>query len=118
MLSKKKSGVDWKVTGHGPSRTVNPPCVWLHRAKQEMGWEKRPAEFKPYYETLLPENLGKHCREWPAGKANAGLHTLVEANSKPHDIVTYTNGSVTRDPSDWGFIVQQSGRTEHEDSDP
>ena len=30
--------------------------------------EKRPVEFKPYYKTLLSENLGTHCRGWPAGK--------------------------------------------------
>ena len=41
---------------------------------------------------------------------------LVEANSKPHDIVIYTDGSVTRDRSVWGFTVKQGGRTVHEDS--
>ena len=41
---------------------------------------------------------------------------LVEANSKPHDIVIYTDGSATRDRSGWGFIVKQGGRTAHEDS--
>ena len=35
---------------------------------------------------------------------------LVEANSKPHDIVIYTDGSVTRDRSGWGFTVKQDGR--------
>ena len=41
---------------------------------------------------------------------------LVEANSKPHDIVIYTDGSVTRDQSGWGFWAKQGGRTVHEDS--
>ena len=41
---------------------------------------------------------------------------LVEANSKPHDIVIYTDGSVTRDRSGWVFTVKQDGRTVHEDS--
>ena len=40
----------------------------------------------------------------------------VKANSKPHDIVIYTDGSVTRDRSGWGFTVKQGGRTVHEDS--
>ena len=40
----------------------------------------------------------------------------MEANSKPHDHVIYTNGSVTRDRSGWGFTVKQGGRTVHEDS--
>ena len=41
---------------------------------------------------------------------------LVEANSKPHDIVIYTDGSVTRDRSGWGFTVKQGGRAVQEDS--
>ena len=44
------------------------------------------------------------------------VHMLVEVNSKPHDIVIYTDGSVTRDRSGWRFIVKQGGRTVHEDS--
>ena len=40
----------------------------LTELKQVRDWEKRPVEFKPYYKTLLSENLGTHCREWPAGK--------------------------------------------------
>ena len=88
----------------------------LTELKQVRDWEKRPVEFKPYYKTLLSENLGTHCREWPAGKTNAEVQMLVEANSKPHDIVIYTDGSVTRDRSGWGFTVKQDGRTVHEDS--
>ena len=41
---------------------------------------------------------------------------LVEANSKPHGILIYTDGSVTRDRSGWGFTVKQGGRTVHEGS--
>ena len=88
----------------------------LPELKQVRDWEKRPDEFKPYYKTLLSENLGTHCREWPAGKANAEVQILVEANSKPHDIVIYSDGSVAKDRSGWGFTAKQGGRTVHEDS--
>ena len=88
----------------------------LTELKQVRDWEKRSVEFKLYYKTLLSENLGTHCREWPAGKTKAEVQMLVEANSKPHDIVIYTDGSVTRDRSGWGFTVKQGGRTVHEDS--
>ena len=54
-----------------------------------------------------------HCREWPAGKTNAEVQMLVEANSKPQ---VYTDGSVKRDRSGWGFTVKQGGRTVHEDN--
>ena len=59
--------------------------------------------------------LGTHCHEWSAGKASAEVQMLVEANRKPHGIVIYTDGSVTRDRSGWGFTVKQGGRTVHED---
>ena len=78
--------------------------------------EKHPVEFKPYYKTLLSENLGTHCRERPAGIANAEILMLVEANRKPHGIMICTDGSVTRDRSGWGFMVKQCGRTVYEDS--
>ena len=40
-------------------------------------------------------------------KKNAEVQMLVEANSKPLDIVIYTDGSVVRDRSGWGFTVKQ-----------
>ena len=85
----------------------------LTELKQARSRETHPIQFKPYYESLLPENLGTHCREWPAGKASSEVQMFVEANSKPHDIVIYTDGSVTR--SVWGSPVKQDGRTVHED---
>ena len=89
----------------------------LAEFKQVSDWEKLPVELKLYYKTLLSENLGTHCRKWPAGKKkNAEVQMLVEANSKPHDIVIYTDGSVTMDRSGWGFTVKQGGRTVHEAS--
>ena len=88
----------------------------LAKLKQIRDWEKRPVEFTPYYKTLVSENPGMHCYEWPAGKANAEVQMLVETNSKPHDFVIYTDSSVTRDRSGWGFTAKQRGRTVHEDS--
>ena len=49
-------------------------------------------------------------------KAIAEVQMLVDANSKPYDIVIYTDGSVTRDRSCWECIVKQCGRSVHEDS--
>ena len=61
----------------------------LTELRQVRDWENRPVEFKPYSKTLLSENLGTNCGEWPAGKAKAEVQMLVEANSKPHDIMIY-----------------------------
>ena len=71
----------------------------LAELKQVRDLDKRPVEFKPYYKTLMSENLGTHCREWPTGKDNAEEQMHVEANSKSRDIVIYTDDSATRDRS-------------------
>ena len=84
--------------------------------KQNKEWEKYPNRFQHLYETLLPENLGRHCREWPAGKADSEIRHLVQENSKPQDLIVYTDGSVTKDQSGWGFTVKQGATTIHEDS--
>ena len=56
-----------------------------------------PNRFRRLFVTLLPENLGKHCREWPAGKTESEIKFLIEENSKPQDLILYTDGSVTKD---------------------
>ena len=94
---------------------VHPQQSRRVQASKGLG-KKRPVEFKHYYNTLVSENLGTYCHEWPAGKANADAQMLVKANSKPHDIVIYTDGSVTRDRSGWGFAVKRGERTVHEES--
>ena len=117
MLSKKKRGVDWQEAWLGQAEQSIQHVCRLAEFKLLRDWgKKRPVELKPFYETLLSENLGRHYREWPAGKANAEVQMLVEAKSKPHDIVIYTDSSVTRDWSGWGFTAKQGGRTVHEDS--
>ena len=40
----------------------------LTELKQTKEQERDPNRFRRLYKTLLPESMGKHCREWPAGK--------------------------------------------------
>ena len=58
-------------------------------------------------ETLLPENLGRHCREWPAGKTDSKIKFLINKDSKAQDLIVDTVGSVTKDRSGWGLSVKQ-----------
>ena len=88
----------------------------LAELKQVSDREKRPTELKPYFKTLLSETLGTHCCGMASWKNNADAQILGEANSKPHDIVIYTDGSATRDRPGWGFTFKQGGGTVHEDS--
>jgi len=79
-------------------------------------WEGYSNRFLRLYATLLPENLRKHCREWPAGKTEAEIKLLIQENRKPQDLIVYTDGLVTKDQSGWGFTVKQGATTIHEDS--
>ena len=36
----------------------------------------------------------------------SAIKLLVKENRKPQDLVVYTDGSVTKDQSGWGFIVK------------
>ena len=60
--------------------------------------------------------MGKHCREWPAGKTESEVKLLIQENSEPQDLIVYTDGSFTIDQSGWGFTVKQGATTIHEDS--
>ena len=62
------------------------------------------------------KNLQNHCREWPAGKTESEIKLLIQENSKPQDLTVYTDGSVTKDQSGWGFTAKQGATTIHEDS--
>ena len=88
----------------------------LTQLKQTKEWERYPNRFRRLYETLLPKNLGKHCRERPAGKTESEVKLLIQENSKPQDLIVYTDGSVTKDKSGWGFTDKQGATTIHEDS--
>ena len=59
--------------------------------------------------------MGKRCREWPAGKTEPEIKPLIQENSKAQNIV-YTDGSVTKDQSGWGFTAKQGATSIHEDS--
>ena len=73
----------------------------LTELKQNKEWEKYPNPFQHLYETLLPENLGRNCREWPADK----IRHVIQENSKPQNLIVYTDGSVTKDQSGWGLTI-------------
>ena len=72
----------------------------LTELKQTKEWERYPNRLQRLYKTLLPENLGKYCGEWPAGKPESEIKLLI---SRPHYLIAYTDGPVTKDQSGWGF---------------
>ena len=88
----------------------------LTEFKETKEWERYPNRFRRLYETLLPENVGKHCREWPEGKTKSEIKlNLIQENSQLQDLLVYTDSSVNKDQSGWGFTVRQGATTIQED---
>ena len=56
--------------------------------KQTKEWERYTNRFRCLYETHLPENLGKHRREWPAGKTvrDRASHSSKQQTARPHSV--------------------------------
>ena len=79
--------------------------------KQTKEWERYPNRFQRLYETLLPENFGKQCQEWSAGKKESEIKLLIQENSKVQDLKVYADGSVSKDQSGWGITVKQGATT-------
>ena len=69
--------------------------------EQNKEWEKYPNRFRHLYEALL--DPARHCREWPAGKADSEIRNFIKENSKAQDLIAYTDGSVTKDQSGKGL---------------
>ena len=88
----------------------------LTELRQTKEWERYPNRFWGLNEILLQKYVGKHCREWPAGKTELEIKLLIQENSKPQYLIVYTDHSVTKDQSGWGFTVKQGSTTNDEDS--
>ena len=88
----------------------------LTEQKRTKEWERYPNRFRHFYQVLLLENVGKHCRKWPGGKTESEVKFLIQENSKPQDLIVYTDGPVTTDLSQWGFTVKQGATTIHKNN--
>ena len=55
----------------------------LTELKRNKEWGKYPNPIRHLYDTLLPDHLGRHSREWPAGKTDSEIRQLIQENSKP-----------------------------------
>ena len=90
---RDRDGSNTSGTGMGQRRdkpwmgqtedSLIPQVCQLTELKQTKEWERYPNRFRRLYETLLPENLGKHCREWPESE----IKLLIEEASKPQDFI-------------------------------
>ena len=84
----------------------------LTELKQTKEWERYLNRFRHLCETLLPENLGSKALSRMGSRQNR-VKLLIEENNKTQDLIVYTDGSVTKYRSGWGFTVKQGATTIH-----
>ena len=67
--------------------------------------------------TAVIANLGRECREWAPGAANAEIEATIDEVSGPEDVIVFTDGSVKRnEKSGWAFTARVNGITVSEGS--
>ena len=69
--------------------------------------------------TTVESPLGRECREWPDGEANAPVETIIEQCGNPEAVNVFTDGSVQREvptKSGWGLHARINGGTAMERS--
>ena len=116
LKDTKRCRLGWSKSWMGQAEVSVLQVCQLTELKQAKEWERYPNQFPCLCETLLPENLGKYRRQWPPGKTESETKLLIQENSKPQDLIMYTDDSVTKDQSGWGITVKQGEATIHEDS--
>ena len=78
-------------------------------------WKEIPDEADQY--THVIATLGRECREWAPGAANAEVESIISEVSGNDDAVCFTDGSVKRgEQSGWAYSVRVGGETVAEKS--
>ena len=91
----------------GSSRGLNTASMPAYRAQANQWVGKVPKLIPASPRNTPARRLGKAGREWPAGRTEWEIKLLIQENSRPQDLIMYTDGSVTEDQSGWGFTVEQ-----------
>ena len=81
----------------------------LKDLKTTKEWQACPTDVKHLTQINIAEQLGRHCRDWAAGRTEAEVRAILEQITKRTDFIVYTDGSVTKGKSGWGYVVKQSG---------
>ena len=89
---------------NGSSRTVYLPCV----PSQIRDW-KNAQSSSPSIRLCCPKPWAHTVVNGQPEEPMQKYEILIEANSKPHDIVV-RDGSVTRDRSGWVFTIKRAQR--------
>ena len=113
LHSRLKRGTEWM---NQAASTINDCCPVeeIRKGEDWVGFEDTEGNY-----TTVESSLGRECREWPDGEANAAVETLIEKCGNPEAINVFTDGSVQREvptKSGWGLYARINGVTAMERS--
>ena len=100
----------------GSSRGLNTASAVADRTRANQGVGKIPKSIPGSLWDTPARKLGKALSRMARGKTESKIKLLIQENGKPQELIVYTDGSVTKDQSGWGFTVKQGATTMHEDS--
>ena len=113
VQSRLKRGTEWM----NQAATTISECCEVEDIRKGCDWI--PFEDSEGKFTTVEMSLGRECREWPEGEADAAVEALIDKLSDPDDVTVFTDGSVQRDPptkSGWGLFARKDGITAKENS--
>ena len=109
--SRLKRGSEWM---NQAAETIG-RCVNVDNIRRGEAWQEIEDEAEQY--THVITTLGRECREWAPGAANAEIEAIISEISGPEDAIVFTDGSVKRgEKSGWAFTARVNGSTTGEGS--
>ena len=80
-------------------------CLKVGYIRRGEAWQEIEDEAEQY--THVIATLGRECREWAPGAANAEIEAIISEISGPEDAIMFTDGSVKRgEKSGWAFTAR------------
>ena len=109
--SRLKRGSEWM---NQAAETIG-QCLNIGDIRRGEAWQVIADEADQY--THVIATLGRECREWAPGAANAEIEATISEISGPEDAIMFTDGSVKRrEKSGWAFTARVNGTTTGEGS--
>ena len=83
-------------------------CTSIDDIRRGEAWQEIKDEAEQF--THVIAFLGRECREWAPGAANAEIEATISEISEPDDVIIFTDGSVKRgEQSGWAFTARING---------
>ena len=101
--SRLKRGSEWM----NQAATTIGQCVSVDSVRRGEAWQEISDEAEQF--TAVIANLGRECREWAPGAANAEIEATISEVSSAEDVIIFTDGSVKRGEKGWAFTARVNG---------